>query len=145
MKNFERSCVIIKPDSVEKRLIGKILEKIENTSFNLESMELTYASERQLVEHYKNLKNREFFRDLIKYMLSGPIIVLKVSGDNAIDELHKLAGNTDPNLAQPETIRGNLSVYGGDKMHNFIHTSDSKQNAINELNIWFDEDRPCNL
>ncbi|WP_281164616.1 nucleoside-diphosphate kinase [Liquorilactobacillus sicerae] len=138
MKEYQQSCVIIKPDSIEKKLIGEIIEVIENTPFNIEDMKMIYASENQLTDHYKNLKNKTFFKDLLNYMLSGPIIVLKVSGDNVIDELHKLAGNTDPNLAQPETIRGHLSLYGGDKMHNFIHTSDTKQNAINELNIWFD-------
>lgn len=131
---MERTLVIIKPDGVERKLIGSILKKIEDKNYSFDTMIMRYLSKDELMEHYGEHKDKEFFNNLINYMLSGKCIIMIVKGKNVIKGMRKIIGSTDPLKAEPGSIRG---IYASDKTKNIIHASDSCESAERELKIFF--------
>ena len=137
----ENTLIILKPDAVRRKLAGQILKQIKSTGLTIhEQKEITLMPE-QAAALYVPHKGKEFYDGLVTYMTSGPVIVLRLSGGNAIAMMRALMGPTDPAKAPKGTIRGDyydghvFTDYGA--MQNLIHGSDSPESAARELPIFF--------
>lgn len=130
----EKTLVIIKPDGVERNLIGKILTEYERNGLVVDQLEMLTASKETAQEHYNEHKDKPFFNDLVDYITGGPCVVFTLTGENAIERVRKINGATNPEDADDNTIR---ALYGVDLSHNTVHASDSAQSAEREINIWF--------
>lgn len=131
---MERSLVLIKPDGVEKKVIGRIISFYEENKLNIESLKLINVTEEKAKEHYFEHKEKPFFKDLIQFITRGPVCAMIIAGDNAISKVRDLNGATDPKKAKEGTIR---SLYGNSVSENCVHSSDSKESAEREIKIWF--------
>ena len=131
---MEQTLALIKPDAVERNLIGKILAMIEYDNFRIKHMKLTKMSEPLAETFYSIHKGQSFFDKLIKYMTSGSVVALILEKENAVASFRKLVGTTDPNTAADNTIR---KLYALDKSFNSVHGSDSIENAKTEMSIIF--------
>jgi nucleoside-diphosphate kinase len=131
-----RTLTIIKPDSVRKRNFGKILSRIEAEGFTVLGIKKVALSQRQAEGFYAVHRERPFFRDLVKYMMSGPVYVAALERNDAVPALRKLMGATDPKKADKDTIR---AEYGESIEQNAIHGSDSDENARIEIGYFFAE------
>ncbi|KAM6225650.1 nucleoside diphosphate kinase A-like isoform 1-T1 [Porphyrio hochstetteri] len=130
----ERTFIAIKPDGVQRGLVGEIIKRFEQKGFKLVAMKLTQASEDLLREHYIDLKDRPFYDGLVQYMHSGPVVAMVWEGLNVIKTGRVMLGETNPFDSKPGTIRGDLCVQVG---RNIIHGSDSVESAETEINLWF--------
>jgi len=130
----QKSCVIIKPDGVGKKVVGRIVERFESKDFKLLTLMMFRPTRDNLEEFYVEHKGKEFFEPLLKFMLSGPSIAMVWEGENAISEIRRLVGETDSRKAAPGTLR---SLWGTDGRRNLIHASDSEQSAEREISIVF--------
>jgi nucleoside-diphosphate kinase len=131
---MEQTLALIKPDAVERNLIGKILAMIEYDNFRIKHMKLTKMSEPLAETFYSIHKGKSFFDKLIKYMTSGSVVALVLEKENAVASFRQLVGTTDPNTAADNTIR---KLYAIDKSFNSVHGSDSIKNAKIEMSIIF--------
>jgi nucleoside-diphosphate kinase len=131
-----RTFTIVKPDSVRKGNFGKIAARIEDAGFRILGLRKVALSQRQAEAFYAVHKERPFYGDLVKYMTSGPVYVAALERDNAVPELRKLMGATDPKKADPGTIR---AEFGESIEQNAIHGSDSDDNAKIEIAFFFAE------
>lgn len=131
---MEQTLALIKPDAVERNLIGKILAMIEYDNFRIKHMKLTKMSVPLAETFYSIHKGKSFFDKLIKYMTSGNVVALILEKENAVASFRKLVGTTDPNTADDNTIR---KLYALDKSFNSVHGSDSIENAKIEMSIIF--------
>lgn len=131
---MESSLVIIKPDAVERNLIGSILAVYEKNGLKINKLNMLVPSLRQAEEHYSEHKGKPFYEKLINYITSGPIVLALVEGENAVKVVRSLNGATDPASAESHTIR---SMYALDKTRNSVHASDSKESVAREKAIWF--------
>jgi len=125
---------MIKPDGVENKNIGKILDLITNSGFRIIAMRYTRLTTEQASKFYEVHKERPFYGELVEYMTSGPIVAAILEKDNAVAEFRKLIGATDPTQAEPGTIR---KLYAESKAKNAVHGSDSDENAEIEGNFFF--------
>lgn len=133
-----RTLVLVKPDGVQRGLVGEVLRRIEQKGYRIAALALLTPSETQLNEHYAEHAARPFFPDLIKYMSSGEIIALVAEGAGVVEGFRSLAGGTNPTSAAPGTIRGDLGRdWGTGNMENIVHGSDSPESAAREIAIWF--------
>ncbi|XP_028572240.1 nucleoside diphosphate kinase A [Podarcis muralis] len=130
----ERTFIAIKPDGVQRGLVGEIIKRFERKGFKLVAMKFMHASEDLLSEHYSDLKDRPFFAGLVKYMHSGPVVAMVWQGLNVVKTGRVMLGETNPADSKPGTIRGDFCVQVG---RNIIHGSDSVENAEIEINLWF--------
>jgi len=130
----EQTLAIIKPDSMEKRCFGEIIQRLLDEKFNILKMKHLKLTREQAEKFYEIHKNKPFFRDLVNFMTSGSVIVIALERENAVNYLREIMGSTDPGKAAPSTIR---SRYGSDIQRNAIHGSDSEQNARKELSFFF--------
>ena len=133
---IERTLAIIKPDAVERRLAGTIIARIEAEGFQIRAMKRVHLSKAQAEGFYAVHRERPFYRDLVKYMISGPVYVAALERSNAVAHLRKVMGATDPKKADRGTIR---AEYGESIEQNAIHGSDSDENARVEINFFFAE------
>lgn len=132
----ERTLVIVKPDGVNRRLIGEILSRIERKGYVISSMK-TMKIDKDLAEkHYEEHKGQPFYDKLISYITNGRIVVAVVTGEGCINGLRYLMGNTDPLKAPPGTIRGDFAT---NVTKNLIHGSDTLENAEREIALFFEE------
>ena len=131
----ERTFIAIKPDGVQRRLVGKIIQRFEDKGLKLVGMKQLTASKKQLEEHYIDLKQKKFFVDHITYMGSGPIVAMVWEGQNAVNTGRKMLGATNPHDAPPGTIRGDYCMDVG---RNVCHGSDSVISAEKEIALWFE-------
>ena len=131
---MEQTLALIKPDAVERNIIGKILVMIENDNFKITHMKLTQMSEQLAKTFYAIHEGKPFYDKLIKYMTSGSIIALVLEKENAVASYRQLIGATDPTKAENNTIR---KLYTLDKSFNSVHGSDSVENAKLEISIIF--------
>jgi nucleoside-diphosphate kinase len=128
---------IIKPDSISKGHQMAILRRIKNSNFNVNGLKHIHLTKEQAEEFYSIHKDKPFFKDLIKFMTSGPVIVLSIhSQGNTVEDFRELIGDTDPNESELGTIR---NLYGTDVAHNAIHGADSDENAKKETLFFFPE------
>jgi nucleoside-diphosphate kinase len=131
-----RTLTIIKPDSVRKRNFGKILSRLEAEGFSILGIKKMVLSHKQAEGFYAVHRERPFFRDLVKYMMSGPVYVAALERNDAVPALRKLMGATDPKKADKGTIR---AEFGESIEQNAIHGSDSDENAKIEIAFFFGE------
>jgi len=131
-----RTLTIIKPDSVRKRNFGKILSRLEAEGFSVLGIKKMLLSQKQAEGFYAVHRERPFFRDLVKYMMSGPVYVAALERNDAVPALRKLMGATDPKKADKGTIR---AEFGESIEQNAIHGSDSDENAKIEIAFFFAE------
>lgn len=134
--NTERTFIAIKPDGVQRQLIGKIIQRFEEKGFTLVAMKLIVPSQEMAAGHYDDLKNKPFFPSLTKFFSSGPVIAMVWQGKGAILTGRRLLGETDPARSPPGSIRGDYSIDIG---RNIIHGSDGPEGAKHEINFWFSE------
>lgn len=133
----ERTFVAIKPDAVQRNLIGEIIKRVEGKGLKVVALKLIRPSADVVMEHYGEHKDQYFFQDLTGFFLSGPIVALVLEGCNAIRVVRKLVGKTQPEDAEPGTIRGDYCLGKG---RNLVHASDSAESAIREIGLWFAPD-----
>ncbi len=134
---MERSLVILKPDAVQRGLVGAILGRLEQRGLKIIGMKLTQLDEELARRHYAVHEGKPFFAGLVEYITSGPVVVLVVAGENVIQMIRNTVGATNPLNAAPGTIRGDYAVTIG---RNLIHASDSPENGEIELQNFFAED-----
>ncbi len=134
-KVTERTLVLIKPDGVERRLIGEIIDRIERKGLTLAALELRHVSEDLAARHYAEHEGKPFFGSLLEFITSGPVVAAIVQGPRAVAAFRQLAGGTDPvDKAAPGTIRGD---FGLETQFNLVHGSDSPESAAREIALWF--------
>lgn len=134
----EQTLVLVKPDGVARGLTGEIIRRIEAKGYSLIDLKLVQADRDTLATHYEEHQGKPFYEPLVEFMESGPIVALRVGGNRVIEGFRALAGATDPTVALPGTIRGDLARDWGLKVQqNLVHGSDSPESAARELAIWF--------
>lgn len=131
---MERTFVMVKPDGVERRLVGEVISRIERKGYGLESIRVTRPRKEILEMHYSEHVKKAFFGELINYMMSGNIVAMVWSGKDAVNAIRRIIGETDPLKSNPGTIRGDFCIEVG---MNLIHGSDSVESAKREIEIWF--------
>ena len=131
---MEQTLVLIKPDAVERNLIGKILSEYERNGLKIVKMQLLTASKTLAAAHYAEHEGKPFYDALIDYITGGPLVAFVLEGENVIQRVRSLNGATDPKDADDNTIR---SLYGIDLSNNTVHASDSIESAKKEISIWF--------
>ena len=132
----ERTYVMIKPDGVQRGLVGTIISRFENRGYKLIALKMLSPSQELLENHYEDLKSRKFFPSLISYMLMGPVVAMVWQGTAAVVTGRKIVGATNPLDSAPGSIRGDYCIETG---RNIIHGSDSVENAEKEIKLWFTE------
>ncbi|OBG38637.1 nucleoside-diphosphate kinase [Mycobacterium sp. E3198] len=131
----ERTLVLIKPDAVERHLIGEIISRIERKGLAIAALELRHVSEELAGQHYAEHEGKPFFGSLLEFITSGPVVAAVVEGPRAIAAFRQVAGGTDPvEKATPGTIRGD---FGLETQFNLVHGSDSDDSAKREIALWF--------
>ncbi|WP_107771530.1 nucleoside-diphosphate kinase [Nocardioides sediminis] len=134
----ERSLVLVKPDGVRRGLTGEVVRRVEAKGYRLVALELRPATRELLAEHYAEHEGKPFYEPLVEFMLSGPVAAMVLEGERCIEGFRSLAGATDPTVAAPGTIRGDLGRDWGEKVQqNIVHGSDSPESAAREIGIWF--------
>ena len=134
----ERTLVIVKPDGVERGLVGEIVKRIESKGYRIVAVDLLTPERAALERHYAEHEGKPFFDPLVEFMSSGPVFALVVEGDRVIDGFRSLAGATDPTVATAGTIRGDLArQWDAPVLRNLVHGSDSEVSAAREIAIWF--------
>jgi nucleoside-diphosphate kinase len=133
---MERSYIMIKPDGVQRGLVGNIISRFEAKGYHLAAMKTKMASKELLDTHYGDLVEKSFFPSMREYMLSGPVVCMVWEGDGAVATGRKLLGETNPLNSLPGTIRGDFCIITG---RNICHGSDSVENAEKEIALWFEE------
>ncbi|MCH7537364.1 MAG: nucleoside-diphosphate kinase [Proteobacteria bacterium] len=136
----EQTLSIIKPDGVQKNLIGEIVSRFENAGLEVVAARMMHLSKEQAQEFYAVHKERPFFDDLIKYMTSGPVFVQALQGDDAVARNREIMGATDPSDADPGTIRAD---HAASIEENVVHGSDAAETAAVEIAFFFADDGVC--
>lgn len=134
---MERSLIILKPDALQRGLVGPIITRIEQRGLRFVGMKLMHIDSTLARQHYGVHEGKPFFAGLVEYISSGPVVVIAVSGKNVIDIVRTMVGATNPVKAAPGTIRGDLAVDIG---RNLIHASDSPENGEQEVGLFFRTD-----
>ncbi len=132
--NQEKTLAIIKPDAVSRKLIGSIISLIEDNDIVISQMKMLTLSKSKAEEFYKVHKDKDFYDRLIAYMTSGPVVIMLLEGVDVIQRYRALMGKTNPKEADTGTIR---DLYAINKTQNSVHGSDSPDNAIIEINLFF--------
>lgn len=131
----ERTLVLIKPDGVERRLVGEILARIERKGLRLTAMDLRTVDTALAERHYAEHADRPFFGALVEFITGGPLVAAVVEGERAIAAFRQIAGATDPvESATPGSIRGDYALA---TQYNLVHGSDSPESAAREIALWF--------
>ncbi|HEY3292969.1 MAG TPA: nucleoside-diphosphate kinase [Candidatus Nanopelagicaceae bacterium] len=134
----ERTLVLVKPDGVKRGLIGEVISRIETKGYSIVAMRMLQADRALLEQHYAEHEGKPFYEPLVEFMSSGPIVALIAEGNRVIEGFRSLAGATDPTVAAPGTIRGDLARDQGTKVvQNIVHGSDSVESANREIDIFF--------
>lgn len=138
---MEKTFAMIKPNAVQRNLIGEIVLRLEKKGFMINSLKLINVTRKQAEKHYDVHREKPFYNELIESIMSGPVVVMVLSGNNAVDIVRLLAGATKPSESLPGTIRGDFS---NDLGMNIIHTSDSVERAKYEISVYFDDSEIIN-
>ena len=135
---MERTLVLVKPDGVRRGLSGEVIRRIEAKGYRLVRLELREATSDLLAAHYAEHEGKPFYEPLVEFMLSGPVVAMVLEGERCIEGFRSVAGATDPTVAAPGTVRGDLGRDWGKKVQeNIVHGSDSPESAAREIAIWF--------
>ena len=125
---------MVKPDGVQRGLVGEIVSRFERKGFTVTGLKLFRAPRSLAEEHYKDLSSKPFFNDLVEYIISGPVVCMILEGQGVVASARKLIGATNPLESEPGTIRGDFAVEVG---RNIVHGSDSVENGEREIALWF--------
>ena len=135
----EKTLVLVKPDGVARGVVGEVIARIEAKGYKIIQLRMLQADRALLEKHYAEHQGKPFFEPLVEFMLSGPIVALVAEGNRVIEGFRSLAGVTDPTVAAPGTIRGDLARDQGTKVvQNIVHGSDSPESAAREIAIFFE-------
>ena len=137
---IERTLSIIKPDAVAKNVIGQIYARFEAAGLKIVAAKMAHLSRREAEQFYAVHKERPFFKDLVEFMTSGPVMIQALEGENAIAKNRELMGATDPKKAEPGTIRADFAESID---ANAVHGSDSAENAAIEIAYFFSQSEIC--
>lgn len=136
---LEKTLVLVKPDGVARGLVGEVIARIEAKGYTIAAMRMLQADRTLLEKHYAEHQGKAFFEPLVEFMMSGPIVAIVAQGNRVIEGFRSLAGVTDPTVAAPGTIRGDLARDQGTKVvQNIVHGSDSPESAAREIAIFFE-------
>jgi nucleoside-diphosphate kinase len=131
---IERTLILVKPDGVRRGLVGEVIGRIEHKGYTLEALELRTLDVGTAEEHYGEHVDKPFFRELVQFITSAPLVAMCVSGEGAVAGMRGLMGATDPLEAAPGSIRGDFATVIGE---NIVHGSDSPASAERELGLFF--------
>lgn len=134
---MEQTYVMVKPDGVQRGLIGEVIRRIEQRGLKITALKMHTITEEKAREHYAEHREKPFFNDLVSFITSGPSVSMVVTGKDAIKTMRTINGATNPQEASPGTVRGDLALDTG---RNVVHASDSKDSARREIAIHFSED-----
>ncbi|KAM7386668.1 hypothetical protein PAMA_009334 [Pampus argenteus] len=130
----EQTLIAVKPDGVQRRLVGQIIRRFEQRGFKLVGLKMLQVSEDLLSQHYSELRMKPFYPSLLHYMTSGPVVVMVWEGPNVVQTSRVMVGHTNPAEAQAGTVRGDFSIHVS---RNVVHASDSLEGARREIQLWF--------
>ena len=134
----EKTLILVKPDGVARGLVGEVISRVEAKGYAIDSLRMLQADRALLEKHYAEHIGKPFYEPLVEFMMSGPIVAIVASGNRVIEGFRSLAGVTDPTVAAPGTIRGDLARDQGTKVvQNIVHGSDSPESAAREIQIFF--------
>jgi len=133
---MERTLVLIKPDAMERKLMGEIISIYEKKGFHISALKIVKPTKEMAEEHYAEHKGKPFYERLVNFITKGEVCALVIEGENIIEAVRKINGATDPLDAEPGTIRGRYAL---SKSENAVHASDSIESAEREIKIWFPE------
>lgn len=134
----QRTLVLIKPDGVRRALVGEVISRIEKKGYSISALRMLNADRGMLEAHYAEHQGKPFYEPLLEFMMSGPIVAIIAEGERVIEGFRSLAGATDPTVAAPGSIRGDLARDQGTKVvQNIVHGSDSVESAEREIKIFF--------
>ncbi|MGZ6340134.1 MAG: nucleoside-diphosphate kinase [Candidatus Limnocylindrales bacterium] len=131
---MERTLVLVKPDGVQRGLVGEILARFERKGLKVVGLRLLEVSRELAERHYAVHAGKHFYAGLVEFITSGPVAAIALEGPDAIATVRRLVGRTMPNEAEPGTIRGDLGISG---LRNLVHASDAAETAEFELDLWF--------
>lgn len=131
---MERTLVILKPDAVARKLVGEIISRFEKKNFNITRIRMTTISENTAKEHYDHVKTESIYEDMMKFITSGPVIIMVLEGNRVIQTIRNMIGRTSSFDSLPGTIRGD---FGSHRFENLIHASDSVESAEIEIERFF--------
>jgi len=137
----ESTLVLIKPDGVNRALIGKVIEKLESTGLKITGMKLILIDKDLASKHYEEHKDKSFFSSLVNFITSSPVVALALNGENAIQKTRTMMGSTNPLESSPGTIRGD---FGLSLEKNVIHGSANENDALREIKLYFSEEEIIN-
>ena len=136
----ERSLVLVKPDAFARGLSGEVLRRIERKGYVLVALSILTPDRGRLARHYAEHEGKSFYEPLLDFMSSGQVTAVVIEGERCIEGFRVIAGATDPTLAAPGTIRGDLGRdWGSGVQQNIVHGSDSLESSVREIGIWFPE------
>ncbi|XP_023336603.1 nucleoside diphosphate kinase B [Eurytemora carolleeae] len=138
--NKERTFIMVKPDGVQRGLVGDIIQRFEKKGFKLVAIRMMAPGEKHMEAHYADLAARPFYPGLVKYMSSGPVVAMCWEGLGAVKTGRVMLGETNPKDSKPGTIRGDFCIEVG---RNIIHGSDAVDSAEHEIGLWFREEDLC--
>jgi len=134
----EKTLILVKPDGVRRGLVGEVISRVETKGYAIDSLRMLQADRALLEQHYAEHVGKPFYEPLVEFMMSGPIVAIVASGNRVIEGFRSLAGVTDPTVAAPGTIRGDLARDQGTAVvQNIVHGSDSPESATREIQIFF--------
>lgn len=134
---MERTFVMLKPDAVQRGLVGEIIARFERRGLKIAAMKMVHVTPAFAHKHYEVHVGKPFFEGLIKYITSGPVVAMVLEGTNAIDVARATMGVTNPAKAAPGTVRADFALELG---RNLVHGSDGPETAAFEIGLWFTED-----
>lgn len=131
---MEKTFTMIKPDGVQRGLVGEIIKRFEAKGFKIKDLKMMTITPQLAKQHYKEHTDKPFFIDLVTFITSGPVVAMVLEGEQSIAQVRALVGTTDPQKATPGTIRAD---YATTVRFNVIHASDSLESAIREIDLFF--------
>ncbi|MGZ4903537.1 MAG: nucleoside-diphosphate kinase [Halobacteriota archaeon] len=133
-EQIERTFVMVKPDGVQRKLVGQIISRLENKGLEIRALRLKNLDIQTARKHYEEHKEKPFYDDLVYYITSGPILLMAIEGFNAVRAVRQLVGATNPVEALPGSLRGDFCL---EKAKNLVHAADSQEAAERELTLHF--------
>jgi nucleoside-diphosphate kinase len=150
MSQSERTLVLVKPDGVQRQLVGQILARFEAANLSITALELRYPEQSHVEEHYQEHQDKAFFEPLVEYLTDSPVVAAVLAGEDAVNTTRRIIGDTDPTNAAAETIRGELGTDSMDQadaegraLRNLVHASADPEDAAREIPLWFPDHEPA--
>lgn len=136
MSAIEKTLVLVKPDGVKKHICGEVISRFERKGTEVEAIKMIQVPEELAKKHYAEHEGKGFFKDLIAFITSGPVLAMVIKGENAVAAVRQINGATDPLKAVPGSIRGDFATSIDE---NVVHASDAPETAEREIGLWFPE------